>query len=318
MALPTQPWEPDDDAPAARVVRPYTLTGGRTAPKVELPFEATLRREVGGPEDPTDANLLRILELCDKRSVAEVSAHVHMPIGVVRVLLGDLIEQGHVRVQATLTEDSSQDERRELIERTLRGLRYALAPSAPLRRPRSSSPAASASARRPWWDRSRRSCRCAPKPSSPTSPRASTTSPPSPARPRPPSPWTSAASRWPRTWSSTCSVRRASGGSGSCGTTCASAPSARSCWSTPRRLDEAFSPLDYFESKGLPFIVAVNQFDGSQRYPLEEVRAALAVPEHVPMIEVDARDRESCKRALIRITEYSLEQLTATVAAPAY
>ena len=123
MALPTQPWTPDDDAPVARVVRPYTLTGGRTAPKVELPYEATLRREVGGLDEPTDANLLRILELCDKRSVAEVSAHVHMPIGVVRVLLGDLIEQGHVRVQATLTADSSQDERRELIERTLRGLR---------------------------------------------------------------------------------------------------------------------------------------------------------------------------------------------------
>jgi hypothetical protein len=122
MALPSQPWTPDDDAPVARVVRPYTLTGGRTTPKVELPVEATLRREVGGPE-PSDANLLRILELCDKRSVAEVSAHVHMPIGVVRVLLGDLIEQGHVRVQATLSEDSSQDERRELIERTLRGLR---------------------------------------------------------------------------------------------------------------------------------------------------------------------------------------------------
>jgi len=123
MALPTQPWTPDDDAPVARVVRPYTLTGGRTAPKVELPFEATLRREAGGSVQPTDSNLARILEVCDKRSVAEVSAHVHMPIGVVRVLLGDLIEQGHVRVQATLTEDSSQDERRELIERTLRGLR---------------------------------------------------------------------------------------------------------------------------------------------------------------------------------------------------
>jgi signal recognition particle receptor subunit beta len=81
------------------------------------------------------------------------------------------------------------------------------------------------------------------------------------------------------------------------------------------RLDEAFSPLDYFESKGLPFIVAVNAFDNSQRYPLEEVRAALAVPEHVPMIEIDARDRESCKQALIKITEYSLEQLTAAAAA---
>ena len=123
MALPTQPWEPDDDAPVARVVRPYTLTGGRTAPKVALPVEATLRRQGRGPGEPVDRNLSRILDVCDKRSVAEVSALVSMPIGVVRVLLGDLIDQGHVQAQATLTADSSQDERRELIERTLRGLR---------------------------------------------------------------------------------------------------------------------------------------------------------------------------------------------------
>ena len=123
MALPTQPWEPDDDAPVARVVRPYTLTGGRTAPKVELPVEATLRRQGSGPVGPVDGNLARILDVCDKRSVAEVSALVSMPIGVVRVLLGDLIEQGHVLAQATLTATSSKDERRELIERTLRGLR---------------------------------------------------------------------------------------------------------------------------------------------------------------------------------------------------
>jgi hypothetical protein len=123
MALPTQPWRPEEDTPVARVVRPYTLTGGRTAPKVDLPMEATLRREWDRPGEPTDANLVRILEACDKRSVAEVSAHVHMPIGVVRVLLGDLVEQGLVRVQATLNADSSHDERRELIERTLRGLR---------------------------------------------------------------------------------------------------------------------------------------------------------------------------------------------------
>jgi hypothetical protein len=123
VALPTQPWEPDDDAPVARVVRPYTLTGGRTAPKVALPVEATLRRQGSGPDAPVDGNLARILDVCDRRSVAEVSALVSMPIGVVRVLLGDLIEQGHVLAQATLTADSSQDERRELIERTLRGLR---------------------------------------------------------------------------------------------------------------------------------------------------------------------------------------------------
>ena len=123
MALPTQPWEPDDDTPVARVVRPYTLTGGRTAPAVALPVEATLRRQGSGPQGLVDGNLTRILEVCDTRSVAEVSALVSMPIGVVRVLLGDLIEQGHVLAQATLTADSSQDERRELIERTLRGLR---------------------------------------------------------------------------------------------------------------------------------------------------------------------------------------------------
>jgi len=76
------------------------------------------------------------------------------------------------------------------------------------------------------------------------------------------------------------------------------------------RLTEAFSPLDYFESKGMPFIVAVNQFDSTHEYTLEDVRAALALPERIPMIRVDARDRQSAKTALIRITEYALEHLT--------
>ena len=76
------------------------------------------------------------------------------------------------------------------------------------------------------------------------------------------------------------------------------------------RLDDSFSPLDYFESKGLPFIVAVNQFDGAERYTLEDVATALALPAHVPIISVDARDRESAKQALIRVTEYALQQLT--------
>ncbi len=66
---------------------------------------------------------MRVLTTCDTRSVAEVSALVSMPIGVVRVLLSDLVEQDLVRVQATITESSSKDERIELIERTLRGLR---------------------------------------------------------------------------------------------------------------------------------------------------------------------------------------------------
>jgi signal recognition particle receptor subunit beta len=76
------------------------------------------------------------------------------------------------------------------------------------------------------------------------------------------------------------------------------------------RLDSSFSPLDYFESKGLPFIVAVNQFNGVQHYPLDVVADALALRAEVPIISVDARDRESSKQALIRVTEYALERLT--------
>jgi hypothetical protein len=116
---------PDEPVAPARFVRSYTMTAGRTEAAVELAMEATLRVQ---PRDASvDADLgvgaLRVLELCDQRSVAEVSALGKMPIGVVRVLLGDLVQQGIVRVQATITEDSSKDERIELIERTLRGLR---------------------------------------------------------------------------------------------------------------------------------------------------------------------------------------------------
>ena len=84
------------------------------------------------------------------------------------------------------------------------------------------------------------------------------------------------------------------------------------------RLDDSFAPLDYFESKGLPFIVAVNQFEGGRRYPLHEVAAALALPEHVPIMNVDARQRESVKQTLIRVTEYSLQRLTESIPAKAY
>ena len=76
------------------------------------------------------------------------------------------------------------------------------------------------------------------------------------------------------------------------------------------RLDASFSPLDYFESKRLPFIVAVNQFNGVQHYPLDVVSDALALRPEVPIMSVDARDRESAKKALIRVTEYALERLT--------
>ena len=117
---------PDEEpVAAARFVRPYTITAGRTKSAVDLPVEATLRQQPALPGAVADlaAGAQRVLSLCDQKSVAEVSALATMPIGVVRVLLGDLVEQGLVQVQATITESSSKDERIELIERTLRGLR---------------------------------------------------------------------------------------------------------------------------------------------------------------------------------------------------
>jgi len=90
---------------------------------VDLPLEATLRLEPAVDGISVSAAALQVLGVCDRRSVAECAALLKMPIGVVRVLLSDLVEHGFVRVQATITENSSKDERIELIERTLRGLR---------------------------------------------------------------------------------------------------------------------------------------------------------------------------------------------------
>lgn len=76
-----------------------------------------------------------------------------------------------------------------------------------------------------------------------------------------------------------------------------------------RRLDDSFAAVDYFEARGLPFIVAINEFEDAQRFGVEEIREALAIPASVPMMTVDARDRESAKTALVRVTEYALTQL---------
>ena len=123
MVPPDETTNADEPTTAARLVRADTITAGRPQANVELPMEATLRMDPRDADAPLTPAMRQILDVCDQRSVAEVSALVSMPIGVVRVLLGDLVEQGLVRVQATITENSSKDERIELIERTLRGLR---------------------------------------------------------------------------------------------------------------------------------------------------------------------------------------------------
>jgi signal recognition particle receptor subunit beta len=78
-----------------------------------------------------------------------------------------------------------------------------------------------------------------------------------------------------------------------------------------RRLQDSFAAVDFFENRKIPFVIAVNEFDDAQRFPVEEVRLALSLPDRIPVIGVDARDRNSAKEALIAVSEYALDALTA-------
>jgi signal recognition particle receptor subunit beta len=75
-----------------------------------------------------------------------------------------------------------------------------------------------------------------------------------------------------------------------------------------RRIDESFSAVDYFESRQIPFAIGVNCFDGIQPYELAEVRVALAVPDHVPMLNMDARERQSVKTTLLALLRSIADQ----------
>ncbi|MFG3618690.1 ATP/GTP-binding protein [Nocardia sp. NPDC047654] len=78
-----------------------------------------------------------------------------------------------------------------------------------------------------------------------------------------------------------------------------------------RRLADSFAAVDYFESRRIPFVVAVNCFDGADRYGPGEIGAALGVPTHVPIMLCDARDRASCKEVLVSLFEYIRASTTA-------
>jgi hypothetical protein len=115
-----------DAADDPKLVRPYILTAGRTESRVHLPLEApigTLPTDKPARWPAADVRG-EILTMCvDHPSVAEIAARLSVPLGVARVLIGDLVTQGYLQVHTTLDDSSSYDERRELIGRTLRGLR---------------------------------------------------------------------------------------------------------------------------------------------------------------------------------------------------
>jgi uncharacterized protein len=71
-----------------------------------------------------------------------------------------------------------------------------------------------------------------------------------------------------------------------------------------RRLSDCFPAVDYFEPRRLPFIVAINEFEGAPCYPTEDVRVALDLDPDVPAMTCDARQRASVKAVLIALVEH--------------
>lgn len=73
-----------------------------------------------------------------------------------------------------------------------------------------------------------------------------------------------------------------------------------------RRLADCFPAVDYFEGRGVPFVVAVNRFDNAGEHTVEDIREALAVPESSPIVFTDARDRDNVKQTLVDLLEHTL------------
>src|SRR5208282_6396102 len=73
-----------------------------------------------------------------------------------------------------------------------------------------------------------------------------------------------------------------------------------------RRLADCFPAIDYFERREIPFIVALNVFEGARRYSIQDVRVALDLDPRLPIVMCDARSRESAKEVLITLIEHVL------------
>jgi signal recognition particle receptor subunit beta len=75
-----------------------------------------------------------------------------------------------------------------------------------------------------------------------------------------------------------------------------------------RRIEQCFAAVDFFESRGVPFVAAVNQFEDAGSYSLEEVRDALSLSPHVPLVRTDARSKDSVKMVLIALLDHLMQR----------
>jgi uncharacterized protein len=74
-----------------------------------------------------------------------------------------------------------------------------------------------------------------------------------------------------------------------------------------RRLADSFAAIDFFEDRGLPYIVGLNCFDGRLQHRVEDVREAMSIDSAIPIVSCDARNRESTKRTLIALVEHAMQ-----------
>jgi hypothetical protein len=117
--------EPQFEDEDTYTVRPYAVTGGRTSPtSSDLPVEA-LVQAIGEPDVTMTPERRRILELTTAQylSIAELSAHVKLPVPVVRIVVGDLADQNKVRVHGlTRTGDYNPSATLSVLESVLNGI----------------------------------------------------------------------------------------------------------------------------------------------------------------------------------------------------
>ena len=79
----------------------------------------------------------------------------------------------------------------------------------------------------------------------------------------------------------------------------------------PRRVDDCFPAIDYFENRRVPFVVAVNGFPETERFAIPVVRDALALSDDTPVVRMDARASDTGLKTLVTLVEHSLERATA-------
>jgi signal recognition particle receptor subunit beta len=71
-----------------------------------------------------------------------------------------------------------------------------------------------------------------------------------------------------------------------------------------RRIADCFASIDYFERNGIPFVIAVNCFDGAPQFEPDDIRIALSLAPEVPIVLCDARERDSVKKVLVSLVRY--------------